>query len=300
MISFDGHAHIISRAPTKYASQEAIPMRDIAYEPNDAYIRSGFPVTPKYWATARGLASAQGEFLSTARPGPTDVNYEAHSRFLPEQFDDVAGTWRPFFTGGVDYFWRAPAGLSPNKSVITYRIGREVLEVDTLRFNPGDYLLSSFNNGADDASQFSVAMAFLAETPLEYTIFSTQNEEQEITVRLDSGFHFTLGNLSASVNTRMPATAMVPCYLLLSSSGSTVKVFVGTSSRKIFSGSIFRPSGLMQQMRFTIGKAHAGKATATMNLMEFSLFDYAISTSSNPMNVYEVFNALSSIYGVST
>ena len=53
------------------------------------------------------------------------------------------------------------------------------------------------------------------------------------------------------------------------------------------------PDAQVQRMRFMIGKAHAGKAEATMNLFEFLLYDHALSST----EVVEAVHLLSSTYG---
>lgn len=257
---------------------------------------NGYPTVPRFWCRARTLASLEGVAYQQSRPNPTEVFMAAHTRFLAHNYDNQSGVWRPYITSGSDYFFRSPPGLSPYLNEITYRIRKELFTVQALRFDPGDYLISSFNQGRDDAHEYSIVMVMIPDVPLEYTVLSTQNSEGEIAVNLSGTYNLKYGGKTSRLSLRTPATAITPTYLVFSTDGSSATCYVASNARNIYSMKITQRMVDPYDLNFTLGKTHKGKATATMNLMELHLYNYAITTTTET-SVGDVIGALSGIYG---
>ena len=173
-----------------------------------------------------------------------------------------------------------------------YRLGKELLDRAALRFTPGDYLYSSFNNGVDDATQFSMTLVISPLVPTGYTVLSTQDDQSEMSVSVDDGFVLSYGNVSAKIpmGNRVGTT---PVYLVLTNDGTSASLWVGTSAQNMVSRTIRMPEAQVQRMRFYLGKTHSGKATASMLLMDLLLHDEALDKS----GVYQTVADLATTYG---
>lgn len=297
-VRFHVNVHPVITAPGSIESSQVVPMKNRGFVPEEGPLLHGFPIAPMFWVKANTLASAEGEFLGGDRLQPTDVEMGVHTRFLAEHFDNVAGTWRPYYTEGLDYYFRSPPGLAPNIEEVEYRLGKEVITVPSLRFNPGDYLISEFNQGRDDASAFAAAMVLLIQPPLGYTVFSTQNDQHEIAVQMNNNVRLFYGNSVSSFPVGVPPTTFVPAYLIVSSNGYSVSSYLASSTKRVYSATASQMALDVPDMKFTIGKTHKGKATGTFNLMEFNLFPHELSATTSP-SIYDVIGELSAAYGAS-
>ena len=213
------------------------------------------------------------------------------------------GRFDPDWVGGgpefrqadeIDYLWVAPPGLSPSTDFFEYRIGKELIRRNTLRFGSGDYLVSSFNSGMDDAMSFTAFLVITPYVPTGYTVLSTTDDQSELEVKIGSKLVLSYGNLSVSTSLESMLNR-TPVYLVISNDGSTASCWSGTSTRNLKRMSLNLPTAQVQRMRFMLGKAHSGKATATMNVYEFLLADRAMSHS----EIAGVVGSLSSTYGAS-
>lgn len=293
MSEMKGSAVMYVRAPSTLAESEVVPARDRAFVSEPYAVIRGFPQVPKYWVRSRTLASANGTFVSR-RDDPVDIDLESHSRFVGNGFDNLSGVWRPFDTQGVDYLWMSPSGLEPSVDQQDYLLGKESISRYGLRFNPGDYLYSSFNKGVDDAIQFSVALVITPLVPTGYTVFATADTESELAITVDNGFQLNYANRTV----RIPFGARLnhtPVYLVLTHDGANATLWAGTSTRDLASVTMKIPTATVSRMRFYLGKTHWGKATATMNLFDFSLFAHAL----NKNEVHEIISTLATAYGSS-
>lgn len=289
-----GTATLFVSAPKSYDDQLVVPARDVAFEAEPSLVMNGHPNIPAMWVHGTSSTSATGVQV-TDRSDPQDVEIDTHSRFIANGFDDMGGVWRPFITIGVDYFWVAPPGLAPSTDITEYRLGKELIRRHSLRFNPGDYLVSSFNSGIDDALSFTAIMVLTPFVPTGYTILSTADDQDELSVSVGNGFTLSYGDLSVSVNLISTLLNRTPVYLAVSSDGTTASMWVGTSTQNLTRRSLRIPSAQVQRMRFMLGKTHSGKAEATMGVYEFLLADHALSSS----ELTKVISALASTYGAS-
>lgn len=292
MSEMKGTSVVTVRSPSSYDDQKVVPARDRAFESEPFLVVSGHPYVPKYWAKGVSRTDMTGAHVTT-RDDPTEVEMEAHSRFIASGFENMSGVWRPYLTSGVDYLWTSPPDLAPNVDDVEYRIGKELLSRPGLRFNQGDYLVSSFNNGADDAAAFTIAMVLTPLVPLGYTIVSTMDDQDELSVSTgNSGITMRYGASQVSV----PVSKFVnttPCFLLVSSDGGTATMMVGTSTRNMVTRSLRKPEVNVQRMKFLLGKTHLGKAQASMQLFDLSIYDHTLTTS----EVYRVVSRYASTYG---
>lgn len=260
------------------AAVELIPRKDVTFVPEDSMVVRGYPTVPRYWVRARTMASVDGSFYSSERPNATEVETGAYSRFMAHTFDNQSGVWRPFYSDGIDYYFQSPPGLAPLLETTQYRIKKEVFNVPALRFEPGDYLNSFFNQNMDDAVEFSVVMVLAPEVPLDYTIFATQNQEEEIAVHLDGQYQLSYGGVTSSlVGRNISPAQMVPTYLVLTSDGIKATLFIASSSRNIQSVTVRNRSNSMHKLAFTVGKTHRAKARASMHLIEFLVYNTDLS-----------------------
>lgn len=277
-------------------TEKVVPMVDRSFEAQEGFLRNGHPVIPPIWVRGRSMASMTGEYVSRHRISAEELEIDCHTRFLADDFDATAGVWRPFFTKGSDYYFRTPAGLSPVHRHLEYRVGKEVLTVPALRFTPGDYMLSEFNRGADQAGAFSIAMVMMIEPELGYTIISSQADQEEVAVHADTAMKITYGDHTVTASAPFSPTSLVPAYVILSLDGMTATLSFGSSSTKVHSATISNRHLEMNRLKLTIGRTQQGKSTGTFHLMEFVLFDHPLNRVSE-QSVTDVISRLSGVYG---
>lgn len=292
MSEMKGTATVLVQAPRKLSEQKVVPARDRSFQPERSLVMRGFPKIPQYWVEGRSVLSCTGGRV-TGRPDPTDVEIDVHSRFIAHNFDTLGGTWTPFLTQGVDYLMMSPPGLAPHIEQDEYRIGKEMLIRPCLWFNPGDHLITSFNQGIDDALSFSVVLAISPRTPAPYTIFSTTDDQTRLSVNVTpTGFSLSYGELE---NTHQSVRLLntTPVYVALTCGPSEARLYVGSKASSLASVALRIPANEVKRMKFMIGKDHRGKAVSSFSLFEMLLVDHTMSKD----EVYRKVSALSSIYG---
>lgn len=292
--------------------QVVVPFQLTGYEPEPYLVRNGHPEVPSIWIQAHTSVSREGEFYSGDRYQPMDVIIPAQSRFVATDstWDSVAGLWLPAVTSGVNYYWTSVPGLAPFLDEMTYLVGKEKITRQMLRFSPGDYLISSFNSGLDDAVEVTITMAAMMRSHDAYTIFSTDSSISQISMEVDEQFSFSYAGGKGVVKTSAHPTEMIPVYLALSITPPTATMYVATSPTTISQSTVKTDSYEASQMRFLLGKTREGKATATMNVMEMSIFPYAITptgktevddtgNTQTQLSLYQLLSLYASIYGAS-
>ena len=300
MAEANGSVNVTLTTPDEVPLAEVVPHKDRAFEAESFVVLRGKPTKPRYWVRAKSAATADGTSYSHTRVNPTDMDIGAHTRFIASGFDSTSGIWRPYESGGIDYYFRSPPGLAPHLNDVEYKIGREMFSQNALRFNVGDYLVSEFNRGRDVASRFAIAMVFVPDVPLDYTVLSTQNANAEIEVTLRGGYQLAYGGARSLLTLDRPATSMAPTYLILSSDGHSTALYIATGNNKVYSTQVSSVMEDLATMAFTVGKTRNGKATATFNLLEFCVYDYELKTrnsDSDEMTVNDVIGKLSAVYG---
>lgn len=303
----------ISKRTTTLSDDQAltvVPFQLAGFEPEPYLIKDGHPDVPALWFKTTTSVSTTGEFYSGDRYEAMDVEIPAQSRFVASDstWDSVAGLWLPALTSGVNYYWTSVPGLAPFLDEITYLVGKELITTPVLRFTPGDYLISSFNSGIDDAVDVTISFAAMMRSQDAYTIFSTDSSISKISMEVDEQFSFSYAGGAGKVKTPLRPSAMVPVYLVLSISPPNATMYVATGPTKIYSSTVKTKSYEASQMRFLMGKTRLGKATASMNIMEMAIFPYAISPIGSvttdddgdvteQLSLYKLLSLYASIYG---
>lgn len=272
----------------------------ISFKPQDFVVRNGFPYKPDFWVNAETLVSATGEYLSLDREDAWDIDIpDMHTRFIASEstWDPIGFVWTPATTNGINYYFDGAPETSPILDEVTYRIGKEVLNKQVLAFSPGQVLYSSFNEGIDDASTFSITMALIAETPTDYGIMTVPPDKNMLDLRTDgSSLTLRYGGGSAILRPKLAIPRYVPLFLAMSFSAKGVSLFHAEAPNKITRASYTKPNNLTVPMQFVLGMDYSGRASATLNLLEWGLYDYALQD--DPGELREVFAKYTAIYGV--
>lgn len=320
MVAYTANASLssavtISKRITTLSEGDAdlvVPFQLAGFESEPYLVKDGYPDVPDIWIKTSTSVSTSGEFYSADRYEAMDVDIPAQSRFVASDstWDSTAGLWLPAVTSGVSYYWTSVPGLAPYLDEITYLVGKELITTPVLRFTPGDYLISSFNSGIDDAVDVTISFAAMMRSQDAFTIFSTDSSISQISMEVDEQFSFSYAGGSGKVKTPLRPAAMVPVYLILSISPPTATMYVATSPTSIFKSTVKTNSYEASQMRFLMGKTRQGKATSSMNVMEMALFPYSMSpvgsvttdedgNVSEQLSIYKLLSLYSSIYGTS-
>lgn len=260
-------------------------------------ILNGFPYVPKYWARAETAISATGEYFATDRLDPRELNLDCQARFLPgdDLWDDTAGVWRPFFSNGVDYYWEADPAHKPTPDRIEYRIGKEILSFDVLTFNPGDYLASNFNQGMDDAVEYTAVIVCSLENPTPYTIMRSEIDGVDV----GETFGLSSGAVRRSVFSRQHPTQIVPCIIVMSVQRPIVSLWVIGPDRNVLYGSLITKEVDIPDLKFRLGQDLFSVSNAFMHVFEWTLFPYAVKDKNiaGQLNVYQLAALYGSVFG---
>lgn len=294
------------------------PFSLTSFTPGDFMLHNGFPEAPPIWTKIDTLVSSTGEYLDYKRDDPTDVDIPCHSRWIANDatMDQISGRWNPAYTEGADYYFIAPAGFAPNVEQITYTVGKELIDATALSFAPGDLLNSSFNNGVDDAVEWSIVMVGAMHAPLSYTLLSTPPEVPDITIGVSLKFGLTVEDplitkkikdlvtgvesivtapLKGMADTPALPSNMEPVYIILSRQPPKTVMTVATGLHALHQVVLNGKSTDTTDMKWILGGSNS-----QFHLMEFALFDYSLNrtdSDSETLNVFEALHLFSSIYG---
>lgn len=279
-------------APSRsaFVAPDPRPIQLRSFLPGPAVIKDGFPVVPQIWARAEMLASTSGEFLNYDRPNPRDVMVECHSRFVAgnDLWDDIAGVWRPYDTTGVDYYWVADPAKKPTAQEYSYRVGKEVLNLDALLFQDTDELVSRFNQDLDDASELTMVLVASFDNPTNYTALTNGPRS----IRVSELFELHDGGRHNTAKTLQHPTQIAPCILIYSVRPPSATLWVVAPDRKMYTTTLTGTDEAVP-MRFTLGPA-------PMRVVEVAFFDYAVrqvEPIEEQLNLFQLAALYSSMYG---
>lgn len=269
-----------------------------SFSPQNYLLKNGFPHVPKYWVQAVTGLSATGEFYAVERQSPRELSIRCHSRFLPGEdlWDDTAGVWRPFYTQGIDYYWVADPAHKPVPQTLDFRVNKEIIDLEVLTFSPGDFLDSSFNEGIDDAVEYTMVVVVSLENPLGFTVVRSASEG----IWATEAYQVFSGTRFLDVKTLAHPAQITPAVLVLSVQPPHATLWVITPDRKIFTNTVTNPDMATSHMQFSLGKNLNDVATAYMHVLEFTLFDYAVKDSTavaDRYNIYQLASLYGSVYG---
>ena len=208
----------------------------------------------------------------------------------PNTWDGVAGVWRPFLTSGLNYYFQSDINSSPRKDMHSYWIGKTLYQMPSLRFDEGDALSSSFNDGIDDASSYTIAMVCTLVNGEEASLLRVGTSLSKSTeVFVSDKFRLRSTGGTAEIKGRSPAQ-MTPCYLVLSVDPTTATLWVGDSYQRVASVSV--PSyGSGDNLKVFVGDDLGGEKRLTANLFDMVIYPESIQ------DPRPILSALSSIYG---
>jgi len=264
----------------------------------DHVVLNGFPYKPKFWARAETAISASGEYYSLARLDPRELYLDCHTRFLAgdDLWDDTAGVWRPYFSNGVDYYWEADPAHKPTPERLEYRVGKEIMDFDALTFQPGDYLASNFNQGMDDAAEYTAVMVCSLENPMGYTVMRSEIDG----VVANESFNVFSGTKNRDVPTLLHPAQITPCIIVLSVQRPIISLYVVGPDRKVSFGTLVSSEVDIPDLKFRLGQDLFSVSNAYMHVFEWTLFPYAVKTTSadpDRLNIYQLISAYGSVYG---
>ena len=272
-------------------TEAVVPWNLTSFIPQDNLLYQGWPDVPDIWVRGTSLTSSDGTYLNSDRPDPYSVFPNAHTRMIADDvhWDEIAGTWSPFYSGGVDYSFTSSMN-PPVIEDISYLCGKEMIRADAYRFYPGVVLRSSFNSDRDDASEFGISMVVCLHSPTDYPLlYIGGNNPIRIDVR--DAMYLTFAGKTAKVPLLANPGSMTPLYVILMVTPTTATLYAGTGPNKLTAVQMNRPTPLTTDMIFTIGSDNLVSSNAAFHLMDFAMF--------TGLGVNDVANMLSSAYGVS-
>ena len=291
--------------PPRIDDENVVPFRLTSLEAEPYVLKNGFPDVPPVWVKAEPLVSISGEYQLLNRPSPTEQHLQgARARFVAveDTWDDIAGVWSPVASEGINYKWITTAGSEPSLDEITYRLGKEVFTQSAMRFLPGDFMTSSFNEGIDDATDYTVAMVVSLEVPTGYQVLrSGGTKASGVGISVNEDFDFSYGGVNASVNVPQHPARMTPVYLILSVGAPRCTLWVGTAPNRMQRMQIQASHMGSRPFQFSLGQDWASVADATMYIMDMAFFPHEASfypDSETPYpSVFQIMNYYTNIYG---
>ena len=291
--------------PPSVDDENIVPFKLASFEPEPYMLKNGFPHVPQIWVKGEPVVSTTGEYQLSTRPAPTEEDLpgtRARWVAISETWDGIAGEWKPVSSSGINYKWTSVAGSEPSIDELDYRLGKEIFRHSAMRFTPGDFLLSSFNEGIDDATDYTIAMVASLELPTGYQVLrhgSTKATGVGISVNED--FDFTYGGVNGSVNTIQHPGQMTPVYIILSVGAPRATLWVGTAPNRMKRMQIQAPAMGSLPMQFALGRDWLDEADATMYIMDLAIFPHEASALpdrlTNYPSVFQIMNFYSNIYG---
>ena len=271
-------------------------MTGVALIPEPHVLRKGFPYSPPLSLVCPAELSADGTYIPERTYPWESVYTDAHTRFLAQEnmVDDIAAKWHPFYTSGIDYYFTWSGLIEPRLEEIEYRIGKELYPTMSMRIVDDASLVSSFNDGFDDASSFMIAVAGVINSAERASLMRVGDTlADSIEIGVDEYFYIRNQYGTATMKTPMHPAKMLPFYMVLINDPTKTELNVAMGTSRIFRA-IIPNRDAVRSLKVRIGEDLAGSKTLDMNLFEATLFPYAYG---GPMSSQQIITAMADVYG---
>lgn len=271
-------------------------------------IIKGIPRKVPLWVRCTPQLNSEGEFISSTRLGPTEIELDSDVRFIAttETNNVTSGTWTPFVAGIGGYYLTQPVFADrPVYEELTYLSGREIITNGSYRLTAGTHWHCEFNQGIDAPSEFAMAFV-LAPNPqdeaypiLDWWHADDPGPRERMSLWLGDRMDFTWQGTGGSVDPIAPLNKARPMYVVVSMATNQLSVTVAHSARHAYTTVKPSPIGsTFQRLRFQVGGSDEVTMTeeneAEFNLMEVDYWGRSLT----PGEVTTTIAKLSSAYGV--
>jgi hypothetical protein len=299
---------IVIRHPGRRPEADLIPFHTTSITAEDTPILKGIPTKVPLWVRCTPVLSSEGEFISSARLGPTEIDLGSDVRFIatPETNDATTGTWSPYVAGIGNYFMTQPVfAQRPVYEELSYISGREIINNGSYRISGGTRFQCRFNDGLDAPSEFTMAIV-LAPNPqdeaypiLDWWHAAPPEARERLSLWLGDRLDFRWAGTGGSVDPIAPLNKARPMYIVVTMRTDELSVTVAHSARHAYTTVKPSPVGsIFQRTRFQIGGSDLVTMTdeneADFNLLEVDYW----ARSMPPSEITTTIAQLSSVYGV--
>jgi hypothetical protein len=209
--------------------------RTISLTPEDSFPLNGMPQVPDIGIKVQSMVDVNGVVFAD-RPGLEEINDDSYASFIADDayFDSITGIWTPFRdNSSALYQLVGNPGQYPTMVSNEYRVAKELIVHDALRFDD-QTLHTNFNQGLDDATNFTIALAIdpLDPGPHELLTFS---DGSTISI-VSSGLLGFMDNRHWSV--KIPTgLSFKPMFVVLELKPPTVTLYAGFGPTLVHRGS---------------------------------------------------------------
>lgn len=299
---------IVRRKQFDRPEADLIPFHTTNLQAEATPIIKGIPRKVPLWVRCTPQLSSEGEFISSTRLGPTEIELTSDVRFIatPETNNVTSGTWTPFVAGIGGYYLTQPVFADrPVYEEMTYLSGRELITNGSYRLTSGTHWHCEFNQGVDAPSEFAMAFV-LAPNPqdeaypiLDWWHGSEPGPRERMSLWLGDRLDFTWQGTGGSVDPIAPLNKARPMYVVVSMATDQISVTVAHSARHAYTTVKPSPTGsTFQRLRFQIGGSDQVAMTeaneAEFNLMEVDYWGRSLTQEEVTTTIAQ----LSSAYGV--
>ena len=214
------------------------PHQSMAVIPENFAILNGRPRVPMVWCNAEAVVTTNGSYY-TERPGITEITDDSIVSFIPmtETWDPVTLTWSPYLDNSYTrYRLVGTQGSAPYLDSIEYVIGREIFNSPAMIVSPALPLVSNFNEGSDDSTDFTFAIAFNPRELDEDEPLVTFGDTSTITLT-ETGVEVVFEEYSFNVKVPYKLTDYTPVYLVFDLDSDEATLTVALSPTKLSKGS---------------------------------------------------------------
>lgn len=253
---------------------DAVPYKLSSFIPEEHINKNGFAYRPTMWVRGKDLVTMDGSVYDEPIDPWSIAISDVHSRFLMNStsWDEITGTLVPFQSEGIGYTFTSAVDSQPRLENIEYQIGKKIKRVSVLRFDEGDVLTSSFNQGADDASVLTLCVVARVYGTERACLFRIGNEPAEA-IELYVGEDFLIRNGSADtvLDTIVAPGAMSPMIVIMTSTPERTLLtvsFLGRLHQKYINN-----ADVTRNLSITFGENLLGQRNLTASLIDVILYD---------------------------
>lgn len=267
----------------------------ISVLPEISPVRNGYAKMPMNWVRCTPQLTNDGSYVTGARPEQDDVQLSSNVRWLPytNSYNTTTGDWIPWFSTKAGYRWRSNALTRPTLETLTYRQGRELISVGSMRVRGGSFFYSDFNSGLDDAVAFTLSLAVWLHGagPRAYSLL----DSAQLDLTVSESLNFQWADAMGSVSAVGAMTTVQPGYITVVVNPPVVTTYLSLGPGYTFKSdatAVYPPSST--PLAFSLGKA-LNLGTGEFNLFEANLWDFPLSDD----EVTALNSSYASMYGVS-
>jgi len=246
----------------------APPRFDDAPDPGLVQTWRGLPRRAQLSVIADTLCSTSGEFLSSRRDLPSEVELGTEVRWLAEEYDSETGRWGATLGSQQPWSWQG----SVEKIELQYRKVRELFSFPSLSLDPGMTLISDFGDG--EVTEMTVSMVLMPRYPMGYSAIGAGDGSPDWHLELNQNPQ--LGTWYRKVSGRQLNLALsTPLFATVSIKPPVTTGYLSWGPGRTQSFSVRNSFAQAIDLNLVIGKRQGEDATANFELLELSIDTYA-------------------------